>query len=457
MVEKNWHPNFIKYMDYIVKHNNYNGLPIKRKNDNSYAWIATKKSDIGKKRIDWALTKANCFNIVNKNEVGIFAKVMYELHPTKEKVCQICGRTMSIKYIYPNKNFIEFLNKNYNYAYNVFDTIYDINVYLQKNNISEENIKRIYINKMKFELEKINLSLNNLMELVELECRNGNGKLCGPGAMSNFPDRYDGFHSYNRCCRSVQDKGRHVDNLKTYNKDRRAYEYWSDGNIHAANKFMGTSFFKNTSADHIGPISLGFIHDPRFLQPMLLGDNSAKRDRLTKEDFYELKKLENEYNICPVSWFAKEIWNKMKSKNNIDLDLYRDILKNNMNNFMYCLFFILEHANNQGKIFLEFFYIIPKMEYFLYNYEFERNGNFLTTKRNVTDATKREFERFKKIAFSSIYNYQNKSNRNLKVSSFNSISNDLNILIDSIKSDPKDLKNKQLFETIIIKMQHILL
>lgn len=98
--------------------------------------------------------------------------------------------------------------------------------------------------------------------------------------MSYFPDRYDGFHTYNRCCRATQDKGRSKENLKSYTKDRRAYEYWSDGNIHAANQFMGSAFFDGTSADHIGPISLGFVHDPRYLQPMPGGDNSSKRDRL---------------------------------------------------------------------------------------------------------------------------------------------------------------------------------
>ena len=98
-----------------------------------------------------------------------------------------------------------------------------------------------------------------IIDELEFACRKQGKKCLGPGAMSNFPDRFDGFHSYNRCCRKREDTGRWDSNMSSYSKDRRAYEFWSDGNIHAANQFMHSYFFKGTSADHIGPISLGFI------------------------------------------------------------------------------------------------------------------------------------------------------------------------------------------------------
>ena len=323
MIKRAWHPNFIKYMDEIVNHPNYANLPIAQKYDGSYTWLAPKNTEIGQQRMVWALEKAEELGIAN--EPGVFAKVMYAVHPTKQKVCQICGNTMSIQYIYPATSFVRYLTKNFGYCYDTFHTIYDINIYLKKIGLQDKEIKLLYIKKLKFSMDKLDLSLSELMILVERHCRNGFAKLTSPGAMSNFPDRYDGFHSYNKCCRSTQDKGRSPENLRTYTKDRRAYEYWSDGNIHAANKFMTSSFFTGTSADHIGPISLGFIHDPRFIQSMLSTDNSAKRDRLTLEDFYKLIDLENTYNICPVSWFSREIWNKMKKHENIDLGMYREI------------------------------------------------------------------------------------------------------------------------------------
>ena len=48
--------------------------------------------------------------------------------------------------------------------------------------------------------------------------------LLSPGVMSNAPDRLDGFHSYNKCCRAKEDKGRSKENLNKYGEDRRAYE-----------------------------------------------------------------------------------------------------------------------------------------------------------------------------------------------------------------------------------------
>lgn len=39
MSEKNWHPNFIKYIDYIASHPNYKGLPISKTRDGGYQWL----------------------------------------------------------------------------------------------------------------------------------------------------------------------------------------------------------------------------------------------------------------------------------------------------------------------------------------------------------------------------------------------------------------------------------
>lgn len=73
-------------------------------------------------------------------------------------------------------------------------------------------------------------------------------KYLGPGAMSNAPDRLDGFHTYNRCCRTKQDSGRSKENLKSYATDRRAFELWVDGNWVTANKAKGRGMMMNPSS-----------------------------------------------------------------------------------------------------------------------------------------------------------------------------------------------------------------
>ena len=450
MKKKEWHPNFLKYMKKIIEHPNYKGLSIKQKENGEYSWIATKNDIIGKKRVEWAKLKASNLGIDSKNEHGIFAKVMFNIHPTKEKVCQICGKTMSLRYIYPNKNFVNFLIKNYNYSHNIFNSIYEI-IYFFTNsyNFSEEQIKNIYISlfeKTKNALIEYKfLTLQDFITQIEIFSRNGSDKikkLLSPGAMSNFPDRFDGFHSYNRCCRQNEDKGRSQENLKSYTKDRRAYEYWSDGNIHAANQYMGSSRFKNLSADHIGPISLGFIHDSNFIQPMLSNINSAKRDKLEENDFRKLIDLENNLKICPISWFSKKIWIFLKDQyylNSLDFNKAQICLKINIVCFMEMLWIISNLKDNLGNLigkkFLEKYYLEPKYENFLYNYTFNKNGNILSKeRRNFTNATKKEIERFKRISFESIYDFHNKENRQTAITFYTKFYEDMRRLSKNIQN-----------------------
>ncbi|MDY5059152.1 MAG: hypothetical protein SPE52_00255, partial [Staphylococcus simulans] len=291
---KEWHDNFLKYMDFIVNHKNYEGLPIRKNKNGKWGWLAGKKTEIGKERLKWAYKLAEKKNI--NIEAGSLAKIMLDIHPTKRKVCQICGESMSLYYVYPNKNFINKLVKNFNYVPDTFDTIYDVIDKIKKYGFSDECIKKFLKSSFSLDDSSKEQNFDEIITECEKVCRLGNKNSLGPGSMSNFPDRFDGFHSYNRCCRQKEDKGRSAENMRTYNKDRRAYENWSDGNIHAANKFMNSLKFKNLSADHIGPISLGFKHDPVFLQPMTRSQNSAKRDRLQLEDINKLIEIEEKTN-----------------------------------------------------------------------------------------------------------------------------------------------------------------
>jgi 5-methylcytosine-specific restriction endonuclease McrA len=139
--------------------------------------------------------------------------------------------------------------------------------------------------------------------------------------MSNAPDRLDGFHTYNLCCRSKQDTGRSLDNLKTYGVDRRAFEHWSEGDWEAANLLMSQvtrgvcprcGQVAQLTADHIGPISLGFRHTPVF-DAVCASCNSAKNNRMRLADVEQLLQLEgNELEV--TSWHAKPLWRLSKHR-----------------------------------------------------------------------------------------------------------------------------------------------
>ena len=412
--ERQWHPRFLKYMEMIVTHPNYKGLPIEKKKDGSYRWIATAKSEIGKKRIEWCENKARELDFVI--QPGVYADVMLEVHPTKWKVCQTCGREMSLYYHYPNANFVKAIQKEFGVEFDTCTHISDIWDELHQKGFSNEKIANFLITKGNLDVSQ-SADKEEIIDALEYACRKGNKNCLGPGAMSNFPDRYDGFHTYNRCCRATQDKGRSKANLKSYTKDRRAYEYWSDGNIHAANQFMGSSFFDGTSADHIGPISLGFIHDPRYLQPMPAGDNSAKRDRLQLVDIEKIIETEARTKVYPMSWQSKLIWEYIKENYQANHEKisgeYRDALKQNMANFMFVLKYIIDSCPSNGEKMLIEAFLSPNFKYFEKSYEFNSLGEIIKENpRHYTGRNDKEVERYIRIAIESVYDYAEKDNRN---------------------------------------------
>ncbi|MBC2053442.1 Alw26I/Eco31I/Esp3I family type II restriction endonuclease [Listeria welshimeri] len=449
-----YHPNFIKYMNEIINHPNYKGLSIKYKSNGSPVWLATKKSETGKKRIEWIDRKADELKIDSSKKM---TDTMFAIHPTKKKACQICGETMDLHYIYPTKNTINYFEKNFGYEFNKYDSIKDIVLQLPE---YENDIKDYLIDKLSLDKKCENASITEIINTAEYECRMGNKSIFSPGAMGNPPDRFDGFHSYNLCCRKYQDKGRHDSNMATYNKDRRAYEYWSDGNIAAANQLMrDASIFTGMSADHIGPISLGFIHDPLYLQPMVSSDNSSKRDRLYDEDILKLINIERVSGVSPASFFSKELWEFIKqdytSKRQFTLEWYREILKQNMVNFMESLWILLNIENRFDieKFFSEIFFEPKYEKYFKYRYEFNSDGSIKNKiLRNITDSSKKEFSRFQRISYESVDDFHLKSDTNRKnsanISKFNR-----NLLIDI----QNDILNNAPYDMIIHKWNHYLI
>ena len=409
-----WNARFLKYMEMIVNNENYKGLPIERKEDGSLSWIATAKSKIGQERIEWADKKA--LELGFQKRAGVYADVMLAIHPTKWKVCQTCGKEMSLYYHYPNAKFLKLLNKQFNCEFTDCDHISDIWDELIARGVKKVVLANFLIKKGGLPLNPATVPKDEIINALEYVCRKGNKKCLGPGAMSNFPDRYDGFHTYNRCCRASQDTGRSKENLKSYTKDRRAYEYWSDGNIHAANQFMGSGFFDGTSADHIGPISLGFIHDPRYIQPMPSGDNSAKRDRLQIVDIKHIIATEKRTGVYPMSWQSKLIWEYIKNnyerKPNLVPTVYRDALKQNMANYMFILRTILEKCPNNGEDFLIKAYLEPNYKYFEMSYAFNELGEIVKEEpRHYTDRNANETERYRRIAIEAVFDYSEKDNR----------------------------------------------
>lgn len=152
MSEKVWSKEFLEYEDFIVNHPNYRRLPIEKSKDGKWNWIVFGKSELGLKRKEWAKQKGRELG-VDETSDGFYAKVMLEIHPTKEKPCQICGKTMSLFYLYPNKNLVKSIKKNFKFDVGKYETIRDVCKKLIANGISEKTLINFLVKKCNLEFE----------------------------------------------------------------------------------------------------------------------------------------------------------------------------------------------------------------------------------------------------------------------------------------------------------------
>lgn len=283
--KRQWHPNFLKYTEFIVSCPNYKSLFYERGGDGRVKWVVTGKSDKGQQRRKW--WDDQCKKQGIKIEAGAYAKIAVKIHPTKKHTCQICGRELSVEYVYPNNRLLVSLNRYFNISFKPFSL--DIFEIIEELVVDAETIKKfgqIFKIPKDVKLSKVTLKRYIKEHFVDTSVKG----LLSPGVMGNSPDRFDGFHSDGACCRSQSDRGRHKSNLQRYGQDRRVYENWADGDWKMADRLMAEFRKYGVSADHIGPISLGFCHRPKF-HPLTKAANSAKNNRMSFADVKVLMSL----------------------------------------------------------------------------------------------------------------------------------------------------------------------
>jgi Alw26I/Eco31I/Esp3I family type II restriction endonuclease len=323
-----WSESFLRYAYAVVEHDAYRGMPCTTDPTGKVDWTIPSNRSPGSKnwngnarRRKWWAAKAKVLGM--SSEGRWISDVAKRIHPWGWKPCQTCGRWMRISYSYPRARTIDQLNERLpvqdQLEFSVFLDIYEVIDHLVQALGSERATGVLSDVFPEFEATGVGLKADELKQLAQARLVSVESRKLSPGAMSNAPDRLDGFHTYNLCCRETQDEGRLKDNLKTYGVDRRAFEHWSEGDWVAANLLMrlvGTgdcprcSNFRQLTADHIGPISLGFRHTPYF--EALCGPcNSAKNNRMSTTDVERLLALEAD-GIKVTSWQAERIWDLVK-------------------------------------------------------------------------------------------------------------------------------------------------
>lgn len=437
--------NFLQYEEEIVNSPIYSGMPDARRPDGSIQWEAPSNRSSGMfqfthdKRYKWWENKAKEVGI-SINEDKWISKVAKKIHPTKLHPCKVCGRIMDIRYCYLSSRLIKRIISLPFYDGTVEVTelthIIDfVSAFIDKyGDKAYEALPSLLKCAQEKTIPSLPHNLDSWIKWIETDYIPKEPSLLSPGVMSNAPDRLDGFHTFNRCCRARADKGRSKENLASYSSDRRAFENWSDGNWITANKLMGYINSNSTmkkelcanesdggyhprpcSADHIGPISLGFCHRPEF-QFLCKPCNSAKNNRMYYSDIKHLIRTE-QLGETVTTWYATSIWNRCKTRvfdKDSALRLSR-IMRDNRNIAMMLLNDFIQHG--------EFLFLLTLLNLNYANYEYEIIPESVKINNHVVSASfsKKESNlryvniqktRKIRIAFTSLLEYANKSNRN---------------------------------------------
>jgi Alw26I/Eco31I/Esp3I family type II restriction endonuclease len=428
------HPAFVAYMKAIACHPNYAGMPDLINAKGEIQWEAPSNRRAGQfrdthhKRRDWWRAKAKELGI-NTDANQWISQAAKLLHPTKKKPCSVCGKEMDIRYIYPSKQLaarvraLPFVPIDYLIPpdADVFSLIR--NLYVDFGTQVTSALPAVF----GVILPKQANNPEAVISWIESELVPRETRLLSPGVMSNAPDRLDGFHTFNRCCRHTADKGRHASNLKTYVTDRRVFEYWSAGDWIAANELMGLIRSKfgdepclhghsgPCTCDHVGPISLGFCHRASF-RLLCHACNSARNNRMTLADVQSLI-LEESLGKSVISWHSQALWNARKFSvvdNETALRLSKQ-LRDNRHALMYALDAIAQEGHYA---FLSLFLELDRAEYEV-GFQNLRIENSVTVfdneirKARLTKYSDEQKARRIRIAFAELYSYHAKANRNV--------------------------------------------
>jgi Alw26I/Eco31I/Esp3I family type II restriction endonuclease len=422
-------------------------MPHKFKSNGDIWWV----SPSDKERADWWDNKIKELDCVNRAEVArkIHPKELHGMKP-----CQICGNELSIFYIYPNKNSLKKLNAiSPKFQFSPFqeDISHVVNTLLDA--LGNDGLSKI---RLVFDIPSNIVAKEKIIDFIKENRTSG----LSPGSMSNPPDRLDGFHTYNACCRSLEDTGRHTSNLARYSQDRRVYENWADGNWNLSNRLMGEfnrydleiscpscGNLRKMTADHIGPISLGFTHRPRF-NPLCCECNSRKNNRMTLGDVKTLINDEKQGDQV-ISWHSKYIWDKLKYKVKTQNDALKlsKLMRTNLHHILILFSKISE--NGYDKFLSQFLH----PEYSFVDYKFV-DFHPLTGPRKILEKPldsknkEKNANRYVRVAFESLEKYKNIENRNTRIWNSNKVDKLVAELLTLLSKKKDKLANRKLLEVL---------
>ena len=384
----------------------------------------SKNWDGNKRRKEWWELKARELGIAIHGKW--ISKAAKTLHPWGWKPCQTCGRWMRLSYSYPRAVTVSALNAHLPPDAQL-DPLTLLDVYETLDHfvdtIGQEASARIFASVFPELGPTEGADADELKARVEEKLVRTESRRFSPGVMSNAPDRLDGFHTYNLCCRSGQDTGRSRENLRTYGVDRRAFEHWSEGDWVAADLLMHSTSrgscprceeIRDLTADHVGPISLGFRHMPYF-EAVCGSCNSAKNNRMSFDDVDALRRLDSEVDRV-VSWHAASLWKRSKDRVDDRESALRLSKLLNVNQHEFLRLLLRARAAGVPDALMQFLspgYSENRAEFVGLNPETLRYERIERTRRQPTYALSKA-TRLVRIAFEALDDYALKEKRNVQ-------------------------------------------
>ena len=319
------HPKYIEYMEMIVNHQAYAGMPGARDESGRVRWqVSSGKTTsfyqyyVARER--WWASKADSLGLPGKGkEQERFSISARMIHPTGLRPCRLCGEDWRVGYFYLNALLAKRFGALAPGA--TFAKMESISIALPKlvelvplASLQEE-LHSLFPERRQY-FDRHGISSRAFEDAHALRT-----KWLSPGFMCNPPDRLEGFHDYCVKCRPHKDPGRSVENMRSYVHDRRAFQWWAEGDWKLADALYNAAgpgvcaiqgeAVDKVSPDHIGPLACGFKHIPLF-RPTCQRCNSAKNRRMRLADVESLRHYESAARESPASWQVRSLWDSLK-------------------------------------------------------------------------------------------------------------------------------------------------
>jgi Alw26I/Eco31I/Esp3I family type II restriction endonuclease len=442
------HVNYVAYMHEVVSHPNFTDMPNALTNGRVNWQVSTGKGtslhEFYDARFNWWIFQADKLHLPgSSNSEHRFSIAARIINPTGKRPCRLCGEFRDVGFFYLNAVLAKKLNKKI--GVNTFEKWQSVEHFLNDKTLPadfEDFIQELFPERIPF-FEKYGFTV-----LAFENARHVESNLLSPGYMANPPDRLDGFHDYCLYCRGKSDPGRSEANMRSYAHDRRAFEYWAEGDWKMADDLYNlagsgeckscSKVVERVSPDHIGPLSCGFKQIATFI-PLCTTCNSAKNRRMKSSDVKFLIDYEEQTKESVASWQVRSYWDFVK--NNVETDDDAKKISTAMRSIQDLYLRILHDLLEDGNA--RFLSLLLHPNYAFYDHTFENldTSTFLysavSTKLVKTPLRESLARRSVRIAFEELRKYSSKSITDRKLQRF--VQTNYLELTERIKKESKNL------------------